>query len=246
MRVESAGTKSLKPIYGEPLFQILDLNSTCASTPWRTRARRAEAELDRLRAAWSRSGGGGGGGGGGVEGEGGWGSGGGVKWDAGSSAPPKHGAEVEVEAEEEEDEAQAQDGGGGTEEEGNPKEDNAEETEQATEEEEEAAADVAEAVVAAKFPMSAARRLNRPTSGSSLSNCRSTSVSLSNPVSSALGVVPRKSGSASGGGGGGDGGRGLHSSTFGLIRSAFRGIRLVVQGFLVTRPAQVELRSGRV
>ena len=42
-------------------------------------------------------------------------------------------------------------------------------------------------------------------------------------------------------------GRGLHSSTFRLIISAFCGIRWVVHGRdLVTQAAQVELRSGRV
>ena len=40
--------------------------------------------------------------------------------------------------------------------------------------------------------------------------------------------------------------RGLHSSSFRLIISAFGGIRWVVHGVLVTKTAQVELRSGRV
>jgi len=40
--------------------------------------------------------------------------------------------------------------------------------------------------------------------------------------------------------------RGLHSSSFRLIISAFCGTRWVVHGNLVTKTAQVELRSGRV
>jgi hypothetical protein len=42
------------------------------------------------------------------------------------------------------------------------------------------------------------------------------------------------------------GGRGLHSSTFRLIISAFCGIRWVVHAIIVTKVAQVELSSGRV
>jgi hypothetical protein len=40
-------------------------------------------------------------------------------------------------------------------------------------------------------------------------------------------------------------GTGLHSSTFRLIISAFRGMRWVIHGFIVTKMDQVELRSGR-